>query len=253
MQFTESVDIEETITAFEGLKALSKATSLSTASVATSAALLSACSSYKESGGESLISPPSVTAHFGLDLSSCNPKGGWSAQPMVLEATLEPKVQTYPSKQTHTPEQTYTPKRTSIPPPLIQEEVSISGGGDIWNLKKRGNSTVRMVNEEMGFAAHGNLGSNPLINKVLAQMALPKFWGKSEDWPAFKKLWRKYLGIIFLIAHGQDVPDGVLLEILKATLDAHTKKLLQKREELNPALTYQEFWAELENEFECDL
>ena len=147
---------------------------------------------------------------------------------MVLEATLEPNVQTYPSKHTHTPEQIYTPKRTSIPPPLIQEEVSISGGGDIWTLKKRGNSTVRMVNDEMGVAVHGNLGSNVLINKVLAQMALPKFGGKSEDWPAFKKLWRKYLGLIFLTAHGQDVPDGVLLEILKATLDAHTIKMPPK-------------------------
>ena len=40
---------------------------------------------------------------------------------------------------------------------------------------------------------------------------------------------------------------------MRGTLDAPNRKLLQKREEFNPGLTYPDFWAELEHEFEVDL
>ena len=70
-----------------------------------------------ESKGETVGTSRSVRAHFGLDLSTLSPKGGWSATPLVLEATLGPKVQPY------------TPKKSTLPPPLNQEKPSSSGGG----------------------------------------------------------------------------------------------------------------------------
>ena len=96
-------------------------------------------------------------------------------------------------------------------------------------------------------------GFNPIVQKVLSQMILPKFGGKPEDWPAFKKLWSKSLEMINLSSQGQALPDRFLLEMLRGALDAPNRKFLQKREELYPDLTYAGFWAELEGEFEIDL
>ena len=54
-------------------------------------------------------------------------------------------------------------------------------------------------------------------------------------------------------SQGQNLPDRLFLEMLRGALDAPNRKLLQKMEEFNPDLSYQEFWNELEEEFEVDL
>ena len=117
-----------------------------------------------------------------------NPKKhevGWGTTPVVLETTLKPSVQSY------------TPKRTTLSPPLNQEKYPSSSKERVWKFVKKGASQIKMVNDGMGPAGNGNLGLlasfNPIVQKVLSQMALPKFGGKPEDWPAFRKLWGKCL------------------------------------------------------------
>ena len=62
---------------------------------------------------------------------------------------------------------------------------------------------------------------NPLFNRVLMQMTLPKFGGKPEDWPGFKQAWGKYLEI-FISTQDQEIPDKVQYSKPKSLISSIT-------------------------------
>ena len=83
----------------------------------------------------------------------------------------------------------------------------------------------------------------------------PQFSGKSEDWYQFSKDWEQYQQLIATMGgpgRGQ-VPDFAMLKILEDSLDPLTKKDLQLKRELNPQLTYKDYFTGLEREFTRDM
>jgi len=94
---------------------------------------------------------------------------------------------------------------------------------------------------------------NPMLNNLFTQLKAPQFTGKAEDWQNFKKEWLKYLNLLKSSTPGGQLPDNVLLQALKSSLDTQTQRILVKREELDTSITYIQFWGELETEYETDL
>ena len=94
---------------------------------------------------------------------------------------------------------------------------------------------------------------DPAIGKVLGDMGKPKFSGKAEDWQKFKMGWERHVAILTESSPSKNLPDLILLEALKGSLDPHTQKLLEKGQEDDIYLTYEQFWHDLETEFETDL
>ena len=94
---------------------------------------------------------------------------------------------------------------------------------------------------------------NPLVIGLLSQCRPPKFGGNVEDWQQFRRDWAGYIQILQLTAPGEELPDTLLLQALKQSLDEETQRDLQRRKERDPNLTYAQYWGELQKEFEGDI
>ena len=112
-----------------------------------------------------------------------------------------------------------------------------------------------MVNDDTSEVRGG--GDKSLLQPVLAQLFTqyekPIFKGHVEDWPNFQKSWEEYHDFIASLHPSGVLPESLRLQLLKASLDENSKKELRRKMEENPHITYTQFWAELQNEFEGDV
>ena len=102
-----------------------------------------------------------------------------------------------------------------------------------------------------GTAAAGLVNCNPLLAGLASTCPAPKFSGRDEDWASFAKEWGQYVRILNEMA-GQDIHDVLLLRVLQGSLDEVSRAKLQARQEANPALTFAEFWKELQQMYLWD-
>ena len=90
-----------------------------------------------------------------------------------------------------------------------------------------------------------------ILAPFLANFPKPKFSGVDVDWVSFVKEWDYWVNLQ-QEAYGLAIPDGILLELLRHSLDEVSRLRLQARRESNPGVTFQQFWWELERTFQRD-
>ena len=72
-------------------------------------------------------------------------------------------------------------------------------------------------------------------------------------WKPFSREWNRWLQLVQVsVTKGLPLPDPIALELLKPCLDASDQALLKHRQEVNEALSYQEFFEELQALYERD-
>lgn len=71
-------------------------------------------------------------------------------------------------------------------------------------------------------------------------------------WTTFAKQWEQHKLVLQACNRGNPIPDMLLLQYLKHALDQADKLFLENSLELNPRLTFNEFWSMLQHEYDKD-
>ena len=148
-----------------------------------------------------------------------------------------------------------------LPPPLksrLQKKFGLypGGGSQPFGLQhglgfRSDVPQVRMVGGA-NWEGSANRGLAPFVVSMLAKGDPPKFSGHSSEWREFSREWEQFRRMLGQMSR-DPLPDEVLLEILKGSLDKASKSKLEARREKSPNVTYTDFWKELCDEFGQDL
>ena len=91
----------------------------------------------------------------------------------------------------------------------------------------------------------GNFGyGTPILPTMLLSQGSPQFSGMPEDWRDFSRDFQEYLDTACVGSQGV-VTDQQHLKLLGFCLDKRTQKHLRTKRDLNPDLTFEEYWREL--------
>ena len=99
---------------------------------------------------------------------------------------------------------------------------------------------------------HEDMGK--MVNPLLLALALethPQFSGEDADWETFEREWEEHERMLSA-ALGGGVPEILLQQELRKSLDGANQLILQLRKELHPGLTCAEFVRELRRQHSCD-
>ena len=138
------------------------------------------------------------------------------------------------------------------PPVTVKGEFSVKPfkASPIKFTPKGAKKSVRMVRDE---AAPNNSLLQPILTQLCGEMAKPTFNGDPENWPQLLRAWEEYIAFVASLNGKGTLPDTVLLQLLKISLDETTKMVLKRRMEEDPYITFDQFWGEIQTEFEGDL
>ena len=90
---------------------------------------------------------------------------------------------------------------------------------------------------------------HPILAATLQQK--PQLRNKYEGgWKHFAKEWDQHLTFVRLFNRGLEIPDILLLEILRTCLDETDQKFLQLKLDQNPGLSFFAFWHMLESMYD---
>lgn len=147
-------------------------------------------------------------------------------------------------------------------PKLAETEAGRRGLAYLANLPKKKVSHVAMLGAGVGMGVPrakpapvpapgppnpGFSGLGHLLNDLKPE----KFSGFEADWPNWSAKWKQYFSLWEKANPGHD--DSVRLTVLTPHLDDLSTIRLNSLRERNPALSFLEFWRELEQRFACDL
>ena len=100
--------------------------------------------------------------------------------------------------------------------------------------------------------AGGIMGmANPILTEALRSAKVKKFSGRAADFGEFEKSWNLYLRLMYG-ASGGPLPDDAVLLTLMGYLDEASATLLSGKMDLNPNLSYYDFWQDLRSKFVRD-
>lgn len=71
-------------------------------------------------------------------------------------------------------------------------------------------------------------------------------------WVTFQKAWKQYMAMVIACNRGHPIPDALLLQHLKTSLDYSDQLLLENHQEKDPGLTFSAFWAHLVGLYDKD-
>ena len=91
-----------------------------------------------------------------------------------------------------------------------------------------------------------------LLSTMLLAKGAPEFSGKPEDWREFSRDFVEYLDNACAGSQGL-VSDAQKLMLLGTCLDKRTQRTLRTRREVNPDLTFDEYWRELKTLYGGDM
>jgi hypothetical protein len=89
-----------------------------------------------------------------------------------------------------------------------------------------------------------------MMSSMFSGSTRPHFSGDPNDWPTFVSDWETYMSLMRGMA--PNVPDLMLFESLKQSLDISTQREMQQAREANPTLRYDDFWAQLNGNLSRD-
>ena len=87
---------------------------------------------------------------------------------------------------------------------------------------------------------------HPLMQEILKSLVKPKFSGRNLDWQAFVKDWERYVS---KISCGSSLSDSDRLALFEGCLDSETNLWLQSLKDSENGISYQEFFAKLEDKY----
>ena len=85
----------------------------------------------------------------------------------------------------------------------------------------------------------------------MEKVRIPKFSGREYEWRDFAQEWRTWEALQRHVT--PQIADGLLLQLLRESLDEASQLILQAERASNPELTFEGFWKKLERRFMGDV
>ena len=92
----------------------------------------------------------------------------------------------------------------------------------------------------------------PLLSTMLLANGAPEFSGRPEDWREFSRDFLEYMENACLGSQGM-VSDQQRLMLLGNCLDKRTQRSLRTKRDINPDLTFEDYWRELKTHYGGDM